>query len=163
MISFSIAARNNNYVRPNVVADQVISVTKGRHPLQELTYTFIPNDIFSGQGHSMIKILTGPNTCGKSIYLKQVALIVYMALIGSYVPAESATVGLMTHIFTQISPISSISMDSSMFLQELQQVCFIIILMRGVWGIYEGIIVLAIGIDLYFRTTWLCTHQLRLL
>ncbi|KAF7399396.1 hypothetical protein HZH68_007988 [Vespula germanica] len=122
LLSFSQVARNHNYVRPNVVKSQVIAVKQGRHPLQEFHTTYVPNDIYSGQGKSLVKIITGPNACGKSIYLKQVALIVFMAHIGCFVPAESATIGVMTHILTQIVTIDSISLDASAFLQTLRQI-----------------------------------------
>lgn len=105
-----------------MVKSQVIAVKQGRHPLQEFHTTYVPNDIYSGQGKSLVKIITGPNACGKSIYLKQVALIVFMAHIGCFVPAESATIGVMTHILTQIVTIDSISLDASAFLQTLRQV-----------------------------------------
>ncbi|KAK2581615.1 hypothetical protein KPH14_002118 [Odynerus spinipes] len=122
LLSFSQVARNHNYVRPRVVKSQVIAVKQGRHPLQEFHTTYVPNDIYSGQGKSLVKIITGPNACGKSIYLKQVALIVFMAHIGCFVPAESATIGIVTHILTQIITIDSISLDASAFLQSIRQI-----------------------------------------
>lgn len=105
-----------------MVERQIIAVEQGRHPLQEFLTTFVPNDTYSGDGRSRVKILTGPNASGKSTYLKQIALIVFMAHIGCYVPAKSATVGTVTHILTQITSIDSIALNTSMFLQDMRQV-----------------------------------------
>lgn len=117
-----MVAREYNYVKPNVVDRQVIAVEQGRHPLQEFLTTFVPNDTYSGDGKSLVKILTGPNASGKSTYLKQVALIVFMAHIGCFVPAKSATIGIVTHILTQITSVDSIALNTSMFLQDMRQV-----------------------------------------
>lgn len=109
-------------MRPNVVDRQIIAVEQGRHPLQEFLTTFVPNDTYSGDGKSHVKILTGPNASGKSTYLKQIALIVFMAHIGCFVPAKSATIGIVTHILTQITSVDSIALNTSMFLQDMRQV-----------------------------------------
>jgi len=90
--------------------------------MQEFLITYVPNDTYSGDGRSLVKILTGPNASGKSTYLKQIALIVFMAHIGCYVPAKSATIGIVTHILTQITSSDSISLNMSRFLQDMRQV-----------------------------------------
>lgn len=122
LLAFHVVAREHNYVKPNVVDRQIIAVEQGRHPLQEFLTTFVPNDTYSGDGKSLVKILTGPNASGKSTYLKQVALIVFMAHIGCFVPAKSATIGIVTHILTQITSVDSIALNTSMFLQDMRQV-----------------------------------------
>ncbi|XP_016545387.2 DNA mismatch repair protein MSH5 isoform X3 [Capsicum annuum] len=94
ILALALVARQNNYVRPNLTAEDLLDIRSGRHVLQEMTVdTFIPNDTkISHEGR--INIITGPNYSGKSIYIKQVALIVFLSHIGSYVPADAATVGL---------------------------------------------------------------------
>ncbi|XP_028047843.1 mutS protein homolog 5 isoform X1 [Monomorium pharaonis] len=122
LLAFYVVARENNYAKPNLVDRQIIAVEQGRHPLQEFLTTFVPNDTYSGDGKSLVKILTGPNASGKSTYLKQIALIAFMAHIGCYVPAKSATIGVMTHILTQITSVDSIALNTSMFLQDMRQI-----------------------------------------
>ncbi|XP_067217256.1 mutS protein homolog 5-like [Linepithema humile] len=122
LLAFYVVAREYNYVKPDVVERQIIAVEQGRHPLQEFLTTFVPNDTYSGNGKSLIKILTGPNASGKSTYLKQIALIVFMAHIGCYVPAKSATIGIVTHILTQIRSTDSIALNTSTFLQDMRQI-----------------------------------------
>lgn len=122
LLAFYVVAREYNYVKPNMVERQIIAVEQGRHPLQEFLTIFVPNDTYSGDGKSLVKILTGPNASGKSTYLKQIALIVFMAHIGCYVPAKSATIGTVTHILTQITSMDSIALNTSMFLQDMRQV-----------------------------------------
>ncbi|XP_072755327.1 mutS protein homolog 5-like isoform X2 [Anoplolepis gracilipes] len=122
LLAFYVVAREYNYVKPNVVDRQIIAVEQGRHPLQEFLIAFVPNDTYSGDGKSLVKILTGPNASGKSTYLKQIALIVFMAHIGCYVPAKSATIGTVTHILTQITSMDSIALNTSMFLQDMRQI-----------------------------------------
>ncbi|KAG5120655.1 hypothetical protein JHK84_038995 [Glycine max] len=93
-LSMALVARQNNYVRPSLTEENLLDIKNGRHVLQEMTVdTFIPNDtkiLHDGR----INIITGPNFSGKSIYLKQVAIIVFLSHIGSFVPADAATVGL---------------------------------------------------------------------
>lgn len=115
-------ARDYNYTKPNVTKSKIIDVVEGRHPLMECATTFVPNDIRSGNGKSLIKVITGPNSCGKSVYLKQIGLIVFMAHIGCYVPARSATIGTISRILTQMSNTESIGLNASSFLQNLRQV-----------------------------------------
>lgn len=112
-------------MKPEIVQDRVIAIKKSRHPLYELNSSnYVPNDIYSGNGESVVKIITGPNACGKSVYLKQVALTIFMAHLGSYVPAENAVIGVMDHILTQTSNSESSAFDASAFVQDLRQVIF---------------------------------------
>jgi DNA mismatch repair protein MSH5 len=134
---------------PRLTTANVIHIEGGRHPLQELTVSYIPNDCFirGGAGDdggneteasivqprsssslqqsveepSML-IMTGPNYSGKSVYLKQVAITVFMAHIGSFVPAERATIGLTDKILTRIATRESVSRDQSAFMIDLQQI-----------------------------------------
>ncbi|XP_057336795.1 mutS protein homolog 5-like [Microplitis mediator] len=121
LLSFATVAVSHNYVKPEMVKSHVINIKKGRHPLSELKKDFVANDTQSGGGSSLVKIFTGPNACGKTIYLKQVALIVYMAHIGCYVPAETAKIGVVTHILTQMPTMESIAQNASAFLIDLRQ------------------------------------------
>ncbi|XP_041360061.1 mutS protein homolog 5-like [Gigantopelta aegis] len=122
LISLTTCAREFSYVRPELVKDFVIDIQAGRHPLQELCCSpYVPNDIQSGDDHGKIKVMTGPNACGKSCYLKQVGLIVYMAHIGSFVPAEKATVGPVDRIFTRIKSLDSVSVGLSTFMLDINQ------------------------------------------
>ncbi|XP_046144901.1 mutS protein homolog 5-like isoform X2 [Osmia bicornis bicornis] len=122
LIAFHKVARDYNYVRPILIDSKILEVVEGRHPLLECDCTFAPNDIHSGNGKSLIKVITGPNSCGKSVYLKQVGLLLFMAHIGSYVPAKSATIGTIDRISTQLSYTESIGLNASSFLQNLRQI-----------------------------------------
>ncbi|EFN76321.1 MutS protein-like protein 5 [Harpegnathos saltator] len=123
LLAFHVVAREHNYVRPCLVEQQIIAVEQGRHPLQEFTTTtFVCNDTYSRSGNSLVKILTGPNASGKSTYLRQVALIVFMAHIGCYVPAKSATIGIVTHILTQLTSMTSVALSTSTFLEDMRQI-----------------------------------------
>ncbi|KAJ8305871.1 hypothetical protein KUTeg_016416, partial [Tegillarca granosa] len=123
LMSLASSAREFSYTRPTIVRDSVIEVKGGRHPLQEICCSpFVPNDIFNGQENSgKIKVLTGPNASGKSVYLKQVALIVYLAHIGSFVPAEEAAIGPVDRIFTRIKSFESVSVGLSTFMLDINQ------------------------------------------
>ncbi|EME87606.1 uncharacterized protein MYCFIDRAFT_201191 [Pseudocercospora fijiensis CIRAD86] len=143
LVALTQGAKLYNLVRPQMIDDNIIKIKEGRHILQELTVpTFVPNDtcLVGGngdeqessphrsrdprtqplQGPNMI-ILTGPNYSGKSIYLKQVAIIVFMAHIGSFVPASSAKIGLTDKILTRIATRESVSRIQSAFMIDLQQ------------------------------------------
>ncbi|XP_064626771.1 mutS protein homolog 5-like [Lineus longissimus] len=123
LLSLATCAKEFNYVRPEFTQDDSLEIKGGRHPLQELCCSpFVPNDTMSGVDHGKMKVLTGPNASGKSVYLKQVALIVYLAHIGSYVPAESAKIGLIDQIFTRIRTMESVSVGLSTFMIDLNQV-----------------------------------------
>ncbi|XP_020590797.1 DNA mismatch repair protein MSH5 isoform X5 [Phalaenopsis equestris] len=120
-LSLALIARQNNYVRPILTEDSLIDIQNGRHVLQELTVdTFVPNDTkISNDGR--INIISGPNYSGKSIYVKQVALVVFLSHIGSFVPADAAIVGLTDRIFCAMGskPMTS---DRSTFMIDLHQV-----------------------------------------
>ncbi|XP_039170675.1 DNA mismatch repair protein MSH5 isoform X3 [Eucalyptus grandis] len=120
-LSLALVARQNNYVRPTLTEETLLDIQNGRHVLQEMTVdTFIPNDtkIFND---GRINIITGPNYSGKSIYVKQVALIVFLSHIGSFVPAESATVGLTDRIFCAMGS-KLMTAEQSTFMIDLHQV-----------------------------------------
>jgi DNA mismatch repair protein MutS len=115
------AAAMNKYVRPEVVDEDVLNICEGRHPVVEHTLSgerFVPNDAIFEEGER-IRILTGPNMSGKSTFLRQVALIVLMAQMGSFVPAESAQIGLVDRIFTRIGAQDEIHAGQSTFMVEM--------------------------------------------
>ncbi|CAA3014557.1 DNA mismatch repair MSH5 [Olea europaea subsp. europaea] len=120
-LSLAFVARQNNYVRPILTTESMLDIRNGRHILQEMTVdVFIPNDtkiLDEGQ----IKIITGPNYSGKSIYIKQVALIVFLSHIGSFVPADAATVGLTDRIFCAMGS-KFMTAEQSTFMIDLHQV-----------------------------------------
>jgi DNA mismatch repair protein MSH5 len=108
LLAFAVVAAKNGYTRPTLTEDAILDIRNGRHPLQELVVeTFVPNDtaiegvrgvnVLEGEedNYNSVFVVTGANACGKSVYLKQCALIVYMAQIGSFVPAESASIGIV--------------------------------------------------------------------
>ncbi|KAL9226114.1 hypothetical protein vseg_001964 [Gypsophila vaccaria] len=120
-LSLAVVAQQNNYVRPILTADSVLNIQNGRHLLQEMTVdTFIPNDT-KILDDGRINIITGPNYSGKSIYVKQVALIVFLSHIGSFVPADAALVGLTDRIFCAMGS-KLIAAEQSTFMIDLQQV-----------------------------------------
>jgi DNA mismatch repair protein MSH5 len=152
LVALAIGARKYRFNPPQMTTMNVIRIEGGRHPLQELTVpSYIANDCFisGGQGgqdadHRPISlpqdsalvqesielpsmlVMTGPNYSGKSVYLKQNALIVYMAHIGSFVPADRATIGLTDKILTRIATRESISRDQSAFMIDLQQISLMV-------------------------------------
>ncbi|KAI5811678.1 muts domain V-domain-containing protein [Peziza echinospora] len=140
LLALTESATKYKFCRPHMTTENVVDIKKGRHPLQELCVSaFIDNDtlVYGGPGEdennsrgeegieekgpSML-LLTGPNYSGKSVYLKQVAMIVYMAHIGSFVPAEHATIGLTDKILTRIQTKESVSKIESAFVIDLQQI-----------------------------------------
>nr|GEW33403.1 DNA mismatch repair protein MSH5 isoform X4 [Tanacetum cinerariifolium] len=120
-LSLALVARQNNYVRPMLTPENVLDIRNGRHVLQEMAVdTFIPNDT-KIIDHGNVHIITGPNYSGKSIYLKQVALIVFLAHIGSFVPADAAKVGLTDRIFCAMGG-KLMTAEQSTFMIDLHQV-----------------------------------------
>uniref|UniRef100_A0A8C4RRR5 MutS protein homolog 5 n=1 Tax=Erpetoichthys calabaricus TaxID=27687 RepID=A0A8C4RRR5_ERPCA len=121
LISLSEAAREFSYVKPTVSSSLgVFSIF--RHPLLELcTAVFVSNPVHSSEKEGKIKVITGPNSCGKSIYLKQVGLIIFMAHIGSNVPASEAEIGLVDGIYTCMQTKESVSVGLSSFMIALNQ------------------------------------------
>nr|POE83006.1 dna mismatch repair protein msh5 [Quercus suber] len=120
-LSLALVAYQNNYVRPTLTTESLLDIQNGRHVLQEMTVdTFIPNDtriLEDGRIH----IITGPNYSGKSIYIKQVALIVFLSHIGSFVPADAAIVGLTDRIFCAMGS-KLLAAEQSTFMIDLHQV-----------------------------------------
>ncbi|HUT81024.1 MAG TPA: DNA mismatch repair protein MutS [Candidatus Bathyarchaeia archaeon] len=124
LTTFAEVSRNNGYIRPVVNDSLKISITQGRHPVVEkmaLDHPFIPNDIFLDNDTEQLLLITGPNMSGKSTYIRQVALIVLMAQIGCFVPAEKAIIGYVDRIFTRIGASDDISKGLSTFLVEMNE------------------------------------------
>ncbi len=120
--SLAEAAVRYRYVRPKLTTDDFINITAGRHPVVERSLGndgFIPNDTYLCNKDTQVVILTGPNMSGKSTYLKQVALIVLLAQIGSFVPADSASIGIVDRIFTRIGAQEDLSAGQSTFMVEM--------------------------------------------
>lgn len=122
------AAAKNNYVRPTLTEEDILEICAGRHPVVEQYLTgerFVPNETsFSNQ--ERIHVITGPNMSGKSTYLRQVALIVFMAQIGSFVPADEALIGLVDRIFTRIGAQDEIHAGQSTFMVEMIETAVIL-------------------------------------
>lgn len=127
--SLANLASSENYVRPVVDDSEDIIIEEGRHPVVEKmikdTSGFVPNDTVIDE-EKRLCILTGPNMSGKSTYMRQIALIVLLAQIGSYVPAKSARIGLVDHIFTRIGASDDISVGQSTFMVEMSEVSYIL-------------------------------------
>ncbi|KAL5486410.1 hypothetical protein EMCRGX_G018880 [Ephydatia muelleri] len=123
LLALAVFAREHNCVRPELQEEPGIYIKAGRHPLQELCVTaFVPNDAHIDLKHGRMKVLTGPNASGKSVYLKQVGLLVFMAHLGSFVPADGALIGMVDHIFTRIRTRETVSVALSTFMIDLNQV-----------------------------------------
>lgn len=125
LMSFSIAARENNYVKPFVNESFDLIIKDGRHPVIEkqlpLGESYIANDLTLNKTEQQIIMITGPNMSGKSALLRQTALIVLMAQIGSYVPAKNAEIGLVDKIFTRVGASDNISLGESTFMVEMNE------------------------------------------
>ena len=118
------AARRNRYVKPNVNDSEEITIVEGRHPVIERTLPagrFVPNDIHLDQENEEVLIITGPNMAGKSTVLRQTALIVLMAQMGSFVPAEKAEIGLVDRIFTRVGAMDDLRRGQSTFMVEMNE------------------------------------------
>jgi DNA mismatch repair protein MutS len=121
-LSLAEVAARYNYCRPELNDGDIVHIVAGRHPVVEQTQSdtpFIPNDTNLSNQETQISIITGPNMAGKSTYLRQVALIALMAQIGSYVPAESAIIGLVDRIFTRIGAQDDLATGQSTFMVEM--------------------------------------------
>ena len=125
LLSFANVSEENHYVRPAVDNTEVIDIKQGRHPVIEtqlpLGERYVPNDIMLDNERQQIIIITGPNMAGKSALLRQTALIVLMAQIGCFVPAESARIGLVDKIFTRVGASDNISLGESTFMVEMTE------------------------------------------
>ncbi len=129
LASFAEAAARYNYVRPELLPDGPIAITGGRHPVVERHLppgSFVANDTYLSSDDCQIIILTGPNMAGKSTYLRQVALIVLMAQIGSFVPATAARLGLVDRIFTRVGAQDDIASGHSTFMVEMVETAAIL-------------------------------------
>ena len=125
LLSFAIVSVANGYVRPEITDDIVLDIKGGRHPVIEtqlpLGEPYIPNDVRLDAEQQQIIIVTGPNMAGKSALLRQVALITLMAQLGCFVPAESATVGIVDKIFTRVGASDNIAAGESTFMVEMTE------------------------------------------
>ncbi|MBP3486520.1 MAG: DNA mismatch repair protein MutS, partial [Oscillospiraceae bacterium] len=125
LCSFAAVAVRNNYCRPDMDESGAIEIHGGRHPVVEQMLKdslFVPNDTFMGEKEDRVAIITGPNMAGKSTYMRQVALIVLMAQMGSFVPASSARIGVVDRIFTRIGASDDLSAGQSTFMVEMSEV-----------------------------------------
>jgi DNA mismatch repair protein MutS len=125
LVSFALAAIENKYVRPSVDDSLDLEILSGRHPVVEKVLpsgeNFVPNDIVLHEGREQVALITGPNMAGKSVYIRQVALIVLMAQSGSFVPAKSARIGVVDKIYTRVGASDNISAGESTFMIEMQE------------------------------------------
>ncbi|NLI36739.1 MAG: DNA mismatch repair protein MutS [Bacteroidales bacterium] len=125
LLSFATVAQENGYIRPVIAEDDVLDIKQGRHPVIErqmpVGENYIANDVMLDSETQQILIITGPNMAGKSALLRQTALITLMAQIGSFVPADSAHVGLVDKIFTRVGASDNISVGESTFMVEMNE------------------------------------------
>lgn len=129
LASLAYVAEKNHYVRPQINLEGSISINEGRHPVVEKMLSndsFITNDTVLDNGRNRVSIITGPNMAGKSTYMRQVALIVLMAQIGSYVPAASADIGIVDRIFTRVGASDDLASGQSTFMVEMSEVANIL-------------------------------------
>ena len=125
LLGFAKTAEEHHYVRPVIDETEVIDIKQGRHPVIETELPvgepYVPNDIMLDNEHQQIMIITGPNMAGKSALLRQTALIVLLAQIGSFVPAEAAKIGLVDKVFTRVGASDNISLGESTFMVEMTE------------------------------------------
>ena len=130
LLSFATIAAENRYVCPDVNDSLVIDIRQGRHPVIEqqlpMGEQYIANDVLLDNNGQQIIIITGPNMAGKSALLRQTALIVLMAQMGSFVPAESASIGVVDKIFTRVGASDNISLGESTFMVEMNEAASIL-------------------------------------
>lgn len=130
LASFATVAKKNNYVRPDLNETEIIDIKGGRHPVIEKQLpageNYVPNDIYLDDKTQQIMMITGPNMAGKSALLRQTALIVLLAQMGSYVPAESATLGLVDKVFTRVGASDNLSKGESTFMVEMTETAAIL-------------------------------------
>ncbi len=127
--SLSVVAEQNKYTCPSINTDGIINITGGRHPVVEKMIQndmFVENDTYLDNDKNRISIITGPNMAGKSTYMRQTALIVLMAQIGSFVPAKSADIGLVDRIFTRVGASDDLASGQSTFMVEMNEVANIL-------------------------------------
>jgi DNA mismatch repair protein MutS len=125
LLAFARIAERNKYIRPQIDDSKILDIKGGRHPVIETQLpageSYIPNDVYLDDKTQQIMIITGPNMAGKSALLRQTALITLMAQIGSFVPAESARIGLVDKIFTRVGASDNISLGESTFMVEMNE------------------------------------------
>ncbi len=129
LCSLANVAVRRNYCRPELTLDGQLHITDGRHPVVEAMQTdslFVPNDTHMGASDHRVSIITGPNMAGKSTYMRQVALIVLLAQIGSFVPARSARIGITDRVFTRIGASDDLASGQSTFMVEMSEVASIL-------------------------------------
>ncbi|WP_373943636.1 DNA mismatch repair protein MutS [Polaribacter sejongensis] len=130
LLSFSVLAIDNNYVRPIMDESTDLEIKNGRHPVIEkqlpIDQTYIANDVVLNRTQQQIIMITGPNMSGKSAILRQTALIVLLAQMGSYVPAQNAKIGIVDKIFTRVGASDNISMGESTFMVEMNETASIL-------------------------------------
>ena len=122
--SLAETAVRNRYTMPEIDTSGTVSITEGRHPVVEQTLKdvlFVPNDTFLNTADDRVAIITGPNMAGKSTYMRQTALIVLMAQIGSFVPARSAAIGIVDRVFTRIGASDDLASGLSTFMVEMNE------------------------------------------
>ena len=122
--SFAYVAETNNYVKPIITDDGIIEIKDGRHPVVEKSLRdieFIPNDTYMDVDRNRFHVITGPNMAGKSTYMRQVAVITYMAQVGCYVPASFARIGIVDRIFTRVGASDDLAMGESTFMVEMTE------------------------------------------
>ena len=122
LCSFAECARERRYVRPEITEDDRLNITGGRHPVLEINMqseNFVPNDCLLDGDCNRMMLITGPNMAGKSTYIRQTALLTVMAQIGSFIPAESAEIGLVDRIFTRVGAADDLARGQSTFMVEM--------------------------------------------
>ena len=129
LVSLAVVAEENHYCRPKLNENGIIDIREGRHPVVEKMIShemFITNDTYLDHADSRISIITGPNMAGKSTYMRQTALIVMMAQMGSFVPAKSADIGLVDRVFTRVGASDDLASGQSTFMVEMTEVANIL-------------------------------------
>ena len=124
LLALAIIALQNNYTRPDINAEGLLYIEDGRHPVVEKMIAgerFVPNSVSMDNQHNQVLIITGPNMAGKSTVLRQVALTVLMAQMGSFVPAKNASISMTDRIFTRVGALDNLSQGQSTFLVEMQE------------------------------------------
>ena len=127
--SLATVAAKNNYVRPEIDTSDVVNIKDGRHPVVEQFVRdsyFVPNDARLDTGANRLMLITGPNMAGKSTYMRQVAIIVLMAQIGSFVPANEARIGIVDKLFTRVGASDDLASGQSTFMLEMNEVAYIL-------------------------------------
>lgn len=129
LLSFAQVSQQNDYVKPEVDAGDVIQIEKGRHPVIEQTIrdgVFVSNDLYLDREADSLLLITGPNMAGKSTYMRQTALIVLMAQAGCFVPADKARIGIADRIFTRIGASDNLAQGQSTFFVEMSELAYIL-------------------------------------